>query len=151
MIPTFFKAPVCPCITFPIKLPILTILSADTFTPFCCTARLFMAGIRVFKALSLSRKVASCCAPLSCSSSPTTPSFCCSLARSFTDWILLSEAFILCFMTVSNFNSAASCTLYASIHDCPKSFIALTERYAPTAVATFLKVLTILVPELCAC
>ncbi len=64
-IPTRVRAFVCPCITLPKRLPIVTQSCSVTLSPFFCAARLFIAGIRDSSASFWVRNVAICCAPAS--------------------------------------------------------------------------------------
>ena len=81
VIPTRCKVSTCPCIALPIILPILTASWLVAFSPFCCAKRLFMAGMSTSRLLLFCRKVAICCAPLNCTSSPITPNSCCAEQR----------------------------------------------------------------------
>ena len=75
VMPTLVSAEAWPCIALPIMFAIDVMFCDETFTPFCWTARLFIAGISVFNASSVFKNVASCCAPDNWTSSPTTPTF----------------------------------------------------------------------------
>ena len=114
VIPTRVKADVCPCITLPIKLPTVTASCVVALSPFCCANKLFIAGSRVSKLAFSFKKVATCCAPDNCTSSPITPNSCCALASSLILCISASVAPMRCPITVANCVSATSCTAYAS-------------------------------------
>ena len=110
LIPTRFSASTWPIIALPIKLPICTASPVVADSPFCCANKLFIAGSRVSKLSFSFKKVATCCAPLSCTSSPITPISCCALASSLILCISLSVAPIRCRIMVDSFVSAISCT-----------------------------------------
>ena len=76
VIPTRCSTSVCPCMAFPIMLPMLTASCVVAFSPSCCAMRLFMAGMSTSRLCFCLRKVAICWAPLNCTSSPMTPSSC---------------------------------------------------------------------------
>ena len=133
--PTRVSAPTCPCMTFPIMLPILTASCVLTLTPFCCTARLFIAGIRVLSASVELRNVASCCAPDNCTSSPTTPSACCAAVSSFIDCISAGLAPIRCRIIAPSFVSASLCMFWSEVVSLIKwtaILIPWTPVYIPT-------------------
>ena len=109
VIPTRVRAATWPCIALPIRLATLTASLWVAFTPFCWANKLFIAGSRVSMLDFSLRKVATCWAPASCTSSPITPSFCCSLASSLMLAISSSVAFIRCRITVVSWVSTTSC------------------------------------------
>ena len=65
VMPTRVRAPVCPCMALPIRLPTCTASCVVALRPFCCASRLFMAGRRTSRLAFSLRKVATCWAPLS--------------------------------------------------------------------------------------
>ena len=108
--PTRFNADVWPCMALPMRLAMLTASPLVALRPFCCANKSFMAGSRVSMLLFSLRKVATCCAPASCTSSPITPISCCALAKSFIACMSASVAFMRWRITVSSCRSACSCT-----------------------------------------
>ena len=109
VIPTRVRADTWPCIALPIRLATLTASVVLELTPCCWANKLFIAGSRVSMLLFSLRKVATCWAPASCTSSPTTPNFCCSLASCLMLSISASVAFIRCRITVVSCVSTISC------------------------------------------
>ena len=118
VMPTRESADTCPCITFPMRLPTDTASLPVALNPLCCATRLFIAGIRVSSVWRFSIKVAICCAPISCTSSPMMPSSCCAEHNFLMASISPSVACIRCFITVASFTSASCCTALAWVNCC---------------------------------
>ena len=116
VMPTRCRAVTLPCSALPKRLPMLTASCPVALSPFCCTNRLFMAGISVSTVWRLVAKVAICCAPISCTSSPTTPSDCCAEVSSRMAAMSPSVAPIRSRMTVANLVSASTCTALAVVY-----------------------------------
>ena len=110
VIPTRVSAEVWPCITLPIKLPTVIASCVVALSPFCWANKLFIAGSKVSRLAFSFKKVAICCAPDSCTSSPITPNSCWALARSLMLWISAAVAPIRCCITVANRVSFTSWT-----------------------------------------
>ena len=108
VIPTRVSAEVCPCITLPIKLPTFTASCPVAAYPFCCAIKLFIAGSKVSILSACVKKVAICCAPISCTSSSTTPFSRSASASALILSISCCVAFIRCAITVVSLVSAST-------------------------------------------
>ncbi len=121
VMPTRLRAEVCPVITLPIKLATLTASSCVALRPFCCASKSFIAGMRTLSESFSCRKVATCCAPATCTVPPITPSSFCAEITCLIDATSWSLAPIRCCITVASLVLAIS----AAAAPADSSFIAL--------------------------